>query len=161
MHCLQFFSILTPVWRERRRSIFRRGEGFFAVVLSGFNPLIPSAITAPSLTNLSFFSLCSRYGLRMQSFGKGGWIQIKTTTKAWVSNIFSLWKRGRQRYRVERKELVESALRLKVPKHENFSLLFEKDPVVHNSPCMCYPLYNILVNNILLLGKWVWFPKCL
>ncbi len=39
--------------------------------------------------------------------------------------------------------------------------LIENIPAVYNSPCMCYPLYNILLNKILLLGKWVWFPLCL
>ncbi len=36
--------------------------------------------------------------------------------------------------------------------------LIENIPAVYNSPCMCYPLYNILLNKILLLGKWVCFP---
>jgi hypothetical protein len=36
--------------------------------------------------------------------------------------------------------------------------LIENIPAVYNNTCMCYPLYNILLNKILLLGKWVWFP---
>jgi hypothetical protein len=34
--------------------------------------------------------------------------------------------------------------------------LIENVPAGYNSPCMCYPLYNILLNKILLLEKWVW-----
>ncbi len=29
----------------------------------------------------------------------------------------------------------------------------ENDPAVYNSPCLCYPLYNILLNKILLMGN--------
>ena len=39
--------------------------------------------------------------------------------------------------------------------------LVENIPAVQNSPCMCYPLYNMLLNKILPLGKCVCFPQCL